>query len=307
PNVANRITYVGATEIEYDVTVFSDHTLIWFDENGNPLTPNEEPVINTALAGEYTAYVAQQNHDSGCISPIVPVKVLVKPVAITVEKAVNLASIDEPGSLTYTVSIKNTGEYDLTDVQISDVLTQQGASDEAISNIGVPVQSGGNPANNTNSILEIDETWTYTFDYSVDQGQIDRGATLVNTVLVTTKEGAAGDDDATTTITQSPSVTVEKTVDQDNIAAPGTLNYTIVVTNTGNVSLTGVSATDAVAQDGTSTGLTLGTPSGDDTNPGILDVDEKWTYTVTYVVGQQHIDNGGGFGDTSSLYIAHIV
>src|SRR5690606_27646593 len=118
--------------------------------------------------------------------------------------------------------------------------------------------------------------------YSVDQGRIDRGAALVNTVSVTTKEGAAGDDDATTTITQSPSVTVEKTVDQDNIAAPGTLNYTIVVANTGNVSLTGVSATDAVAQDGTSTGLTLGTPSGDDTNPGILDVDETWTYTVTY-------------------------
>src|SRR5690606_37621360 len=240
-----------------------------------------------------TAYVAQQNDDSGCISPIVPVKVLVKPVAITVEKAVNLADIDEPGALTYTVSIKNTGEYDLTDVQAADILIQQGASDETISNIGTPVQSGGSAANNANSILEIDETWTYTFDYSVDQGRIDRGAALVKTVSVTTKEGAAGDDDATTTITQSPSVTVEKTVDQDNIAAPGTPNYTIVVANTGNVSLTGVSATDAVAQDGTSTGLTLGTPSGDDTNPGVLDVGETWAYAVTYAVAQSHIDNGG--------------
>src|SRR5690606_11466563 len=201
-------------------------------------------------AGEYTAYVAQQNDHSGCGSPIVPVKVLVKPVAITVEKAVNLASIDEPGALTYTVSIENTGEYDLTDVQISDVLTQQGASDEIVSNIGTPVQSGGNAANNTNSILEINETWTYTFDYSVDQGQIDRGAALVNTVSVTTNEGAVGDDDATTTITQLPSVAVEKTVDQDNIAAPGMLNYTIVVVNTGNVSLTAAAATDEVAQNG---------------------------------------------------------
>src|SRR5690606_25815929 len=159
PVVATTTTYVGAIGIVYDVTALADHTLVWFDENGNPLTPNEEPVVNTAVAGEYTAYVAQQNNDSGCISPIVPVKVLVKPVAITVEKAVNLTSIDEPGALTYTVSIENTGEYDLTDVQISDVLTQQGASDEAISNIGTPVQSGGNAANNTNSILEIGETW----------------------------------------------------------------------------------------------------------------------------------------------------
>src|SRR5690606_21830800 len=216
----------------------------------------------------------------------------------TVEEAVNLADIDEPGALTYTVSIKNTGEYDLTDVQAADILIQQGASDETISNIGTPVQSGGNATNNANSILEIDETWTYTFDYSVDQGRIDRSAAIVNTVSVTTKEDAAGDDDATTTITLTPSVTVEKTVDQDNIAAPGTLNYTIVVANTGNVSLTGVSATDAVAQDGTSTGLTLGTPSGDDTNPGILDVDETWTYTVTYAVSQSHIDNGGDIVNT---------
>src|SRR5690606_38702939 len=109
------------------------------------------------------------------------------------------------------------------------------------------------------------ETGTHTVRCAAEQSQIDNGRDIVNVFTFAADELAEGvSDDATTTITQSPSVTVEKTVDQDNIAAPGTLNYTIVVTNTGNVSLTGVSVTDVVAQDGASTALTLGMPSGDD-------------------------------------------
>src|SRR5690606_37956876 len=57
-------------------------------------------------------------------------------------------------------------------------------------------------------------------------------------------------------------------------------------------SLTGIAVTDAVAQDGTSTNLTLGAPSGDTDNDGELDVDETWAYTVTYAATQSHIDNG---------------
>src|SRR5690606_40341716 len=104
--------------------------------------------------------------------------------------------------------------------------------------------------------LDVDETWTYTVTYAVSQSHIDNGGDIVNTFTFDADELADGvSDDATTTITQSASVTVEKVVDETDIAAPSTLNYTITVENTGNVSLTGVSATDAVAQDGTSTGL----------------------------------------------------
>ncbi|MEC3881685.1 DUF7507 domain-containing protein, partial [Parapedobacter sp. 10938] len=105
-------------------------------------------------------------------------------------------------------------------------------------------------------------------------------------------------DDATTTITQTASVSVDKSVDQGSIAAPATLNYTITVVNTGNVSLTGIAASDAVAQDGTSAPLTLGAPTGDADNDGNLDVGETWTYTVSYVADQSHIDNGNDIVNT---------
>src|SRR5690606_38597606 len=127
----------------------------------------------------------------------------------------------------------------------------------------------------------------------------DNGSDIVNTFTFNADELTDGvSDDATTTITQSPSVAVEKTVDQDDIAAPGMLNYTIVVANTGNVSLTGIAVSDAVAQDGASTNLSLGTPSGDGTNPGILDVGETWTYPVSHAAEQSHIDNGGDIVNT---------
>ncbi|MEC3881686.1 DUF7507 domain-containing protein, partial [Parapedobacter sp. 10938] len=292
PTVTDRITYVGATGIEYNATALPDYTLIWFDEDGDPLAPNEKPAVNTSAPGEFTTYVAQQNDETGCISLIVPVKVFVKPVELAVEKAVNLSEIDGPEQLEYTIVVTNTGEYDLTDVSVIDVLRQQDATDEIL-DVGVAVESG-----NADNILEIGETWTYTFVYAVGQPSIDNGAVLLNTVSVTTEEGATDEDDATTTITQSPSATVTKEVDLTVISAPATLNYTITVVNTGNVSLTGIAASDAVAQDGTSTALTLGTPVGDTDNDGNLDVGETWSYTVSYAANQSHIDNGSDIVNT---------
>src|SRR5690606_25851268 len=196
-------------------------------------------------------------------------------------------NIVAPGTLNYTIVVANTGNVSLTGVSATDAVAQDGTSTALT--LGTPSGDDTNPG-----VLDVGETWAYAVTYAVAQSHIDNGGDIVNVFTFDADELADGvSDDATTTITQSPSVTVGKTVDQSNIVAPGTLNYTIVVANTGNVSLTGVSATDAVAQDGTSTALTLGTPSGDDTNPGVLDVGETWTYAVTYAVAQSHIDNGG--------------
>ena len=92
-----------------------------------------------------------------------------------------------------------------------------------------------------NSILETTEVWEYSATYLATQADINAGTDLVNTAsVVTTEVPGPTMDDATTTITQGPSLTIVKDVDLSSISSPGLLTYTITVTNTGNVDLTGV-------------------------------------------------------------------
>src|SRR5690606_5651052 len=161
------------------------------------------------------------------------------------------------GTLNYTIVVANTGNVSLTGVAVSDAVTQDGASTNL--SLGTPSGDGTNPG-----ILDVGETWTYTVSHAAEQSHIDNGSDIVNTFTFNADELTSEvSDDATTTITQSPSVAVEKVVDETNIAVPSTLNYTITVENTGNVSLTGIAVSDAVAQGGTNTQLVLGAPSGD--------------------------------------------
>src|SRR5438477_583672 len=60
------------------------------------------------------------------------------------------------------------------------------------------------------------------------------------------------------------------------------INYNIVLTNTGNVSLTGVTVSDPFA-------TVSGTHTGDTVNPGVLDVGESWTFTASHSVTQAEI------------------
>ncbi|MFB2121704.1 beta strand repeat-containing protein, partial [Parapedobacter sp. 2B3] len=212
--------------------------------------------------------------------------------SVSVEKVVDATNISVPSTLTYTITVENTGNVSLTGIAVTDAVAQDGTSTALV--LGAPTGDADNDGE-----LDVDETWAYTVTYAATQSHIDNGSDIVNVFTFDADELTSEvSDDATTTITQSPSVSVEKVVDATNIAVPSTLNYTITVENTGNVSLTGVAVTDAVSQDGTSTTLALGAPSGDADNDGELDVDETWAYTVTYAATQSHIDNGSDIVNT---------
>jgi uncharacterized repeat protein (TIGR01451 family) len=74
-------------------------------------------------------------------------------------------------------------------------------------------------------------------------------------------------------------------------AAGDVINYQIVVTNTGNQNLTGVSVSDPVV-------VPLSGPTESINAGGVLEVGETWTYTGSYMVTQGELDdNGGGDGD----------
>src|SRR5690606_30884876 len=130
------------------------------------------------------------------------------------------------------------------------------------------------------------ENWVYTATYEVTQTDINTGTDIVNIAQVTTDELPTPESaDATTTITSTDALTITKTVDQSTIAAPGTLNYTITVSNTGNTDLTRINLTDALA-------TTLSPATESISSNGVLNVGENRVYTATYEVTQTDINNG---------------
>lgn len=93
------------------------------------------------------------------------------------------------------------------------------------------------------------------------------------------KSGTLNDDDGNAGLTAGDSIT-----------------YSLVVDNTGNVSLTGVVVTDPLAS--------LALTSGDTANPGVLDPDEVWTYSASYILTALDISgSGGGDGDIDNTAV----
>ncbi|MEZ4636197.1 MAG: hypothetical protein R2856_14750 [Caldilineaceae bacterium] len=100
-------------------------------------------------------------------------------------------------------------------------------------------------------------------------------------------------------MSQNPAYAINKTATLARATVLGTaadaagdvINYTIVVTNTGNTSLTGVTVSDPLI-------TTLAGPVESLNSDGVLEVGETWTYTGSTTVTQADIDNnGGGDGD----------
>jgi uncharacterized repeat protein (TIGR01451 family) len=99
------------------------------------------------------------------------------------------------------------------------------------------------------------------------------------------EEPVTDTDTNTVPIDQNPEMAVTKTPNRLAVDAAGqVITYTIVVANTGNITLTGVVVDDPLLDD-----LALVEEPGV-TDDGQLDVGETWTYTGTYTVQQTDID-----------------
>ncbi|MEM1149129.1 MAG: Ig-like domain-containing protein [Pseudomonadota bacterium] len=203
-------------------------------------------------------------------------------------------------TLTYDVVVVNTGDVPLTDVDVEDT-----PPDGVTFTLTGQAETGGAP--NVPGQLDIGETWTYTYSYTVTQDDIDSGANLVNAVSATTDETGSDvkTDAVSASVNQTADYTLVKNVDTSTLNAPGTLTYEIIVTNTGNVTLTGAGLTDTLSQNGTPLALTSGpTLSGDTDGDGEIDVGQVWTYAATLEASQSEIDAGTDIINTADFTTA---
>jgi len=220
--------------------------------------------------------------------------VLVLPKGIEITKTADSSALATPTSagdtITYTIELSNTGLLDLTNVVLTDSIIP--ASD-------LSLVSGDIDSDNE---LDASEVWEFTGTYQVTQADIDSNGggdgDIDNTATVTTAELPPAEASVEVPITQAPLFEVTKAVDNVSIASPGTLNYTITVSNTGNVTLNNVAPVDLLP-DGSVAVLTG--PLSDSGIAGSLDVGEVWTYTTSYAAIQADIDAGAALINTVSV------
>lgn len=143
--------------------------------------------------------------------------------AVTLTKTADRPSVNAAGQVvTYTITVTNAGNQDLQNMQLSDSLINSQSLRCS------PVAIG-------QTLTVATPVTTCTGTYTVTQADINRGSSLVNTVIVQTVQTAPVSAQATVSVVQSPSFSIAKTVNSLTTNAAGQrLTYTIVVRNTGN-------------------------------------------------------------------------
>ncbi len=223
--------------------------------------------------------------------------------APTTAAGTNPTLTDNNDKITYTYTVTNSGNVTLTNVKPTDAgPTFNGAA-------AINTLSAFSPASAT---LAPGATAIFTATYTLRRQDVNNAATITNGVSNTASASGNQPDGGTTTSATStakttigggPALNIAKTANPAGISAlPATITYSIVVTNTGNISLSGVLLTDNVSQGGTlalTSGPTL--VSGDNDANNKIDDNEIWTYSATYAVTQANMNSGLNILNTATV------
>ena len=242
------------------------------------------PGASTTCTASYT--VAQDDVDDGSISntataagappgggaPVTDADTALVTVtqspSISVVKSATPATVSADGDVVaYSFAVANTGNVTLTSVGVADPLP-------GLSVVTCPVAT-----------LAPGASTTCTATYTVTQDDMDAGS-IANTATATgmppVGAAATDTDSALVTVTQSPSIDVAKSAVPNNVTAAGqTVAYSLVVANTGNVTLTSVGVADPLP------GLSVVTCPVATLAPGA-----STTCAASYTVTQDDVDAG---------------
>ena len=174
----------------------------------------------------------------------------------------------------YTITISNSGNINLTKMNVTDSLIDLDGPFGDIGNDGW---------------LNISEVWTYTGTHTVTEMDVCDSINNTVTANATDACGNTLEDEKVSycvPTVYTSALNVTKTSDHDLSTpspGPGTkITYTINVTNGGDVNLTYVNVTDTLIGH-------LIDHSGDNNNDGWLNLSEVWTYTGIYTVTENDV------------------
>jgi uncharacterized repeat protein (TIGR01451 family) len=265
---------------------------------------NTARAIGTAPGGSAGGVISNNSTVNIPVTVKAPSYTVAKSVtSVTTSAGATPTQPDAGDVITYSYVVDNTGNVSLNAVVLTDPGVKFNGGTAVPLTAGPTLVSGDT---NSNNKIDTTEVWTYTATYTLTQGNVDAAAGVANgvsnTVSVTAKDPqgvsvapTAGGSTltATTTINSAPSLTIAKsaTVGGNPVGLPITtalsagdiITYSYLVTNNGNVSISGISVSET-AFTGTSTPPS---PAGGATSlaPG-----DTTTFTANYTVTQADID-----------------
>ena len=250
---------------------------------------------NAAVSCDVSYSVTQANVDAGSVTNSAsatgkpPVganvtdsdsnKVTISPVAaIDVTKTLKIGAPVKAGDpVTWTVTVKNTGDVTLANVTVTDALS--GATIVTPCGFSSPIAT-----------LAPAASVSCDVSYAVTQGNVDAGS-VTNAASASGKPPVGADvtdtDSNKVTIAPAPALDVAKTVKSGTpVRAGDPVVWTVTVKNTGNVTLSNVAVTDALS------GATLVTPCGFSAPIATLAPNASVSCDVSYAVTQANVDAG---------------
>ena len=232
--------------------------------------------------------------------------------ALTAIKTVDTTRLSSPPvageTLPYAISVTNSGNQTLTSISLTDTLRQNDG--DALTLAAAPQFTGGDVG--SDGIMSVGEVWTYTASHVLTQDDIDsggvsnsvtaRGLSPSNALVTdTSDDGVPGNGNNNPAIVQiplMPSINAEKVLSDGVAEVDEQLEFTIRVTNTGNVTLTDVAISREDLRRADDTALVpdagpIFTGASQMSGAGTLLPGETASYAVFYTLTQDDIDAGG--------------
>jgi uncharacterized repeat protein (TIGR01451 family) len=210
-----------------------------------------------------------------------PVTIQAAAPAVTVTKTATPSTITAAGTaVTYSFTVTNTGDAPLTGVTVNETAF---SGTGTLNTVTCPTTS-----------LAVGASTTCTATYTATQADVDAGS-VTNTATATGTDprgtvATSTPSTAVVTATPAPALTVTKSAtpsDAASFTVGQVVDYSFLVANTGNVTLTNVTVTEGTfTGSGSLSAITC--PNG----AGSLSPGASVTCTASYTLTQADIDNG---------------
>lgn len=232
-------------------------------------------VSNTASSFTNNASVTAVNPNNITLSDTDQASVIVLNAQLSVNKSTLTPIVPQGFNVDFAIQASNTGSQNLVNVTITDNMTCQGGPG------GAPTFTGGDV--NFNNILNPGETWTWSCTVANAQSDYTNTATVTAKEQSTNQMVTRSDPESVTVI--RPGINLEKNPPVQSVLAGQSVNFELLVANSGNTNLTNVQVTDVQCNVGPTR------TSGDTDNDNVLDAGEIWRYSCTVNNAMQNFTN----------------